>query len=100
VPGGKLNMRNAQFVDDPRPVQDGCRCLLCSNFSRAYLAHLFRAEELLAYRLATCHNLTFTLDFMAEIRAALRSGTLMERLPEFRKHAQPSPPRAVPVQSQ
>jgi queuine tRNA-ribosyltransferase len=100
VPGGRLNMRNAQFVDDPRPVQEGCRCLLCRNFSRAYLAHLFRAEELLAYRLATCHNLTFTLDFMAEIRSALRSGTFAARLPELRAHAHPSRSRALAVQSE
>jgi queuine tRNA-ribosyltransferase len=100
VPGGRLNMRNAQFADDPRPVQEGCRCLLCRNFSRAYLAHLFRAEELLAYRLATCHNLTFTLDFMAEIRFALRSGTFAERMPEFLARAQPSRLRASAVQSE
>ncbi|MBI3746871.1 MAG: tRNA guanosine(34) transglycosylase Tgt, partial [Chloroflexi bacterium] len=49
---------------------------------RAYLAHLFRAKELLAYRLATCHNLTFTLDFMARIRSALRAGTFPESLVE------------------
>ena len=98
VPGGRLNMRNAQFVDDPRPVQEGCRCLLCRNFSRAYLAHLFRAEELLAYRLATCHNLTFTLDFMAEIRFALRSGTFSKRMPELRARALPSRLRALAVQ--
>jgi len=98
VPGGRLNLRNAQFADDPRPVQDDCRCILCRQFSRAYLAHLFRSEELLAYRLATCHNLTFTLDFMAEIRSALRSGTLSERLPELRAWALPSRTRASPVQ--
>jgi queuine tRNA-ribosyltransferase len=84
---GRLNMRNARYVDDAGPVQEGCRCLLCRRFSRAYLAHLFRAEELLAYRLATCHNMTFTLDFMAEIRAALASGTFAERLPELRSRA-------------
>jgi queuine tRNA-ribosyltransferase len=100
IPGARLNMRNAQFVDDPRPVQEGCRCPLCRNFSRAYLAHLFRAEELLAYRLATCHNLTFTLDFMAEIRSALRSGTFTARLPELRASAQPSRSRASAVQSE
>jgi len=100
VPGGRLNMRNAQFADDPRPVQEGCRCLLCRNFSRAYLAHLFRAEELLAYRLATCHNLTFILDFMAEIRFALRSGTFLERMPELRARALPSRLRASAVQSE
>ena len=75
VPDGRLNLRNARFLDDPRPVQEGCRCRLCRSFSRAYLAHLFRAGELLASRLATCHNLTFTLDFMASMRSALRAGT-------------------------
>jgi queuine tRNA-ribosyltransferase len=98
VPEGRLNMRNAQFGDDPRPVQEGCRCLLCRHFSRAYLAHLFRADELLAYRLATCHNLTFTLDFMAEIRSALRSGTFSARLSELRERVRPSRLRALPVQ--
>jgi queuine tRNA-ribosyltransferase len=100
VPGGRLNIRNARFVDDPSPVQEGCRCILCRQFSRAYLAHLFRAEELLAYRLATCHNLTFTLDFMAEIRSALRSGTFSERLAELRSRAQPSGVSASAVQSE
>jgi queuine tRNA-ribosyltransferase len=100
VPGGRLNMRNARFADDPRPVQQGCRCPLCRNFSRAYLAHLFRAEELLAYRLATCHNLTFTLDFMAEIRSALRSGTFTSRLPELRAGVDASRSRASAVQSE
>jgi len=87
VPGGRLNLRNEQFRDDPRPIQEGCRCLACRRFSRAYLAHLFRAGELLAYRLATCHNLTFTLDFMAEIRAALRAGTFPQRLQGLRSSA-------------
>jgi queuine tRNA-ribosyltransferase len=73
--GGRLNLRNRTFLDDPAPVQEDCPCLLCRQFSRAYLAHLFRARELLAYRLATCHNLTFTLDFMARIRASIRAGT-------------------------
>lgn len=87
VPGGRLNLRNEQFRDDPEPVQDGCPCPLCTRFSRAYLSHLFRAKEMLAYRLATCHNLTFTLDFMAGIRAALRSGTFPAQLPEMRSRA-------------
>jgi queuine tRNA-ribosyltransferase len=83
VPGGRLNLRNKRFLDDPRPVQADCSCLLCRSFSRAYLGHLLRANELLAYRLATCHNLTFTLDFMARIRAALRSGTFPAEMPEL-----------------
>ena len=87
VPGGRLNLRNEQFRDDPRPVQEGCRCPLCTRFSRAYLSHLFRAKEMLAYRLATCHNLTFTLDFMAGIRAALRAGTFPVEMPDMRQRA-------------
>ena len=87
IPGGRLNLRNGAFLDDPRPVQEDCPCRLCRRFSRAYLAHLFRARELLAYRLATCHNLTFTLDFMARIRNALRAGTFPESLAELRARA-------------
>jgi queuine tRNA-ribosyltransferase len=83
IPGGRLNLRNKRFLDDPRPVQADCPCLLCRSFSRAYLGHLLRANELLAYRLATCHNLTFTLDFMVRIRAALRSGTFPAEMPEL-----------------
>jgi queuine tRNA-ribosyltransferase len=83
VPGGRLNLQNARFLDDPEPVQADCPCLLCRTFSRAYLAHLFRAKELLAYRLATCHNLTFTLDFMLRIRTAIRSGTFPAALPDL-----------------
>jgi queuine tRNA-ribosyltransferase len=84
VPDGRLNLRNARYLDDPRPVQEGCRCRLCRSFSRAYLAHLFRASELLGYRLATCHNLTFTLDFMAGIRTAIMAGTFPSLVREDR----------------
>jgi queuine tRNA-ribosyltransferase len=74
VPEGRINLRNSRFMDDPAPVQDGCRCRACRTFSRAYLAHLLRADELLFFRLATLHNLTFLTDFMARIRAALAEG--------------------------
>jgi len=87
VPGGRINLRNQRFLDDGAPVQDDCPCLLCRQFSRAYIAHLFRAKELLAYRLATCHNLTFTLDFMDRIRAAIRSGSFPAVMPELRLRA-------------
>jgi queuine tRNA-ribosyltransferase len=72
---GKLNLRNARFQDDPSAVDATCGCETCRNHSRAYLAHLFRAEELLAYRLASVHNVTYTLDLMRRIRAALADGT-------------------------
>jgi queuine tRNA-ribosyltransferase len=73
---GRLNIRNSRFQDDPAPVDAQCGCETCRTFSRAYLAHLFRAEELLAYRLATVHNLTYTLDLMRGIRAALADGSI------------------------
>jgi queuine tRNA-ribosyltransferase len=85
--GGRINVRNQRFLDDPRPVQEDCSCLLCTRFSRAYIAHLFRAKELLAYRLATCHNLTFTLDFMTRIRSAIRAGTFPAIVSELRLRA-------------
>ena len=99
VPEGRLNLRNQRFLDDADPIQDGCPCLACRRFSRAYLAHLFRAKELLAYRLATCHNLTFTLDFMARIRSALRAGTFPGLLPDLRSRAGPISAGEAAVQS-
>jgi queuine tRNA-ribosyltransferase len=87
LPGGRLNLRNAAFLDDPNPIQEDCPCPACRRFSRAYLAHLFRARELLGYRLATCHNLTFTLDFMARIRASIEAGSFPESRRELRVRA-------------
>ncbi|MDP9250796.1 MAG: tRNA-guanine transglycosylase, partial [Chloroflexota bacterium] len=72
---GRLNLRNARFVDDPGPLDPECTCEACQNHSRAYLAHLFRAEELLAYRLASVHNVTYTLRLMRQIREALADGS-------------------------
>lgn len=74
LPKFRLNIRNARFKRDERPVVAGCDCYTCRTFSRAYLHHLFRAEELLAYTLATIHNLQFMTDLMREIRTALREG--------------------------
>jgi queuine tRNA-ribosyltransferase len=93
VPGGRLNLRNSRFLDDPEPIQAGCRCRACASFSRAYLAHLLRADELLFYRLATCHNLTFLLDFMAQIRTAIADGSFPElvRVQAARRAAQITP---------
>ncbi|HEX2221207.1 MAG TPA: tRNA guanosine(34) transglycosylase Tgt [Candidatus Limnocylindria bacterium] len=72
---GKLNVRNSRFQDDPGPVDAGCGCETCRNHSRAYLAHLFRADELLGYRLATVHNVAWTLELMRRLRASLRDGS-------------------------
>jgi queuine tRNA-ribosyltransferase len=72
---GRLNLRNARFQDDPGPIDPVCTCDACRNHSRAYLAHLFRARELLAYRLATLHNVTWTLALLRRLRASLADGS-------------------------
>jgi len=72
---GKLNMRNARFLDEPGPPDPDCGCETCRNHSRAYLAHLFRADELLAYRLSSLHNVTYTQDLMRRIRTGLDDGS-------------------------
>ncbi len=71
---GRLRLANSAVQDDPRPVDPACRCETCRVYSRAYLAHLFRAGELLVHRLTSVHNLTYTLDLMRAIRQALTDG--------------------------
>jgi queuine tRNA-ribosyltransferase len=75
---GRLNLRYASFQDDPGPIDPACACEACRNHSRAYLAHLFRARELLAYRLASVHNVTWTLELLRRIRASLADGGFAE----------------------
>ena len=75
---GRLNLRNAVHQDDPAPIDPACACEACRNHSRAYVAHLFRARELLAYRLATVHNVTWTLELMRRLRASLADGSFAD----------------------
>jgi len=72
---GRMNLRNARYRDDPEPVEPGCECYTCRNFSRAYLRHLFVAGEIMAARLATFHNLFFYATITAIIRRSIREGT-------------------------
>ena len=72
---GRVNLRNSALQDDPGPIDPACACETCLNHTRAYLAHLFRAEELLAYRLATVHNVTWTIALLARLRASLADGS-------------------------
>ena len=71
---GRMNIRNAKYAEDSRPVEEGCTCYTCQTFSRAYLRHLIRSEELLGYTLNSIHNLHFLLNLMAEIRRAIDEG--------------------------
>ena len=75
---GRLVVRNAAYAEDFRPVEEGCGCYCCRNFSRAYIRHLFKAEEIFALRLLTIHNLHFLLHFASEIRQAIANDSFAE----------------------
>jgi queuine tRNA-ribosyltransferase len=71
---GRLNLRNARFARDPRPLEEGCGCPACAGFSRAFVRHLVNQHELLGLRLLTLHNLWFTLRLTAGAREAITRG--------------------------
>jgi queuine tRNA-ribosyltransferase len=75
---GTVNMKNARHIDDPRPLDDGCSCPACTRYSRAYLHHLIRAEEILGPMLMTWHNLQFYQDLMRGIRKAIAAHRLAD----------------------
>lgn len=75
---GMLNMRNAVHAVDTKPVSDSCQCYTCQNYSRGYVRHLFLADEILASRLATWHNLHYFLDLMAGIRKSIEEDRFLQ----------------------
>jgi queuine tRNA-ribosyltransferase len=83
IRGGRMNLRNAQFSTDPSPIDPDCSCYACAHFSRAYLRHLVKADEILASQLLTTHNLHFLLQLMADLRKAIRKGTVAEYAENF-----------------
>ena len=78
---GTINLKNAPFIYDKGPIEEGCTCLACRKFTRGYLRHLVKAEEILGLRLISLHNLHFYLNLMAQARQALEAGTFAQ----FRK---------------
>ncbi len=81
--GGRLVIRNAAYAHDFGPMEEGCDCYACKNFSRAYIRHLFKAEEILALRLISIHNVRFLLRQMEQIRAAIEQDCMREYAEEF-----------------
>jgi queuine tRNA-ribosyltransferase len=75
---GRINIKNAIYADDLRPLDERCSCMVCRTYSRAYLRHLFMANEILASILNSHHNVAFFLDIMAKIRQAIAFGELAE----------------------
>ena len=80
VPGGSLTIKNSIFKDDRKPIQEGCGCYTCRNFSRAYIRHLFNTREILGYRLTTIHNLYYMTNFMRNLRESI----INDRLEDFK----------------
>ncbi len=80
---GTVNLKNARHVDDPRPLDEACSCSACRSYSRAYLAHLFRSDEILGLMLLTEHNLTYYQDLMAGLRDAISAGKLQNFVRKF-----------------
>jgi queuine tRNA-ribosyltransferase len=82
---GKLIVRDAPYAEDFSPLDEECDCYTCKNYSRAYIRHLFKANEILAARLATIHNLYFLIKLMERIREAIRQDRLLEFKKQFFK---------------
>lgn len=78
VPGFRLNLRNARFAEDLRPLEEGCDCSTCRHHSRSYVRHLFKANEQLAQQLVTVHNLRFMARLMEDVRSSLEQGRFAE----------------------
>jgi queuine tRNA-ribosyltransferase len=87
--GERLNLRNARFKDDPQPLDPACGCYTCQTFSRAYLHHLVRSNEILAHVLLTTHNIYFLLGLMRQMREAILAGELAEFAAGFLSHYPP-----------
>ena len=94
TPDGRLNLRNAAYVDDPRPLLEGCDCPTCHCFSRAYLRHLVQANEILGHRLVTLHNLRFFIRTMEEMRRSIARGEFEQHRAEFLARYRPVDPEA------
>ena len=73
--GGKLNIKNARYRDDERPIDEVCRCAVCSRYSRAYVRHLYMSGEILGSVLTSLHNVSFYLDMMCMMRQSISLGT-------------------------
>ncbi len=80
---GRLVIRNAEYAEDDRPLEEGCDCYACRNFSRGYIRHLFKAGEITAGRLASIHNLRFLIRMMEEIREAIMEDRFLDYRKEF-----------------
>ncbi len=81
---GKISIKQAQYAEDGRPIDESCQCYTCRNYTRAYLRHLYLSKEILSSRLNTTHNLFYYIAFMKRIREALQKGDFPEFYRNYR----------------
>ncbi len=91
VEGGRMNLRNQRYERDGRPIDASCSCNTCQEFSRAYLRHLVKANEILAHMLLSTHNLHFLLKLMSDMRKAIRKGKLLDFAEAFLRYYPEAP---------
>lgn len=89
VLGGRLNLNNASFSRNPNPIETGCTCYTCQNFSLAYLRHLVKGKEILAHILLTTHNIHFLLELTRRLRQAIIDGNFTELAQQLLSHYPP-----------
>ncbi len=82
---GKINIKRAEFKRDKRPLDPNCNCYTCSNFSRAYLRHLYINRELLSYRLNTIHNISFFINLLKRAKESIKKGNLLNLYREIKE---------------
>lgn len=80
---GPITVRNAEYSKDLRPIDEGCQCEVCRQFTRSYVRHLIKADELLAHHLTTYHNVHFMMQLMRDIRRSIKDGSFLEWRRDF-----------------
>lgn len=80
---GRLVVKNAQYARDFRPIDEGCQCYTCQNYTRAYVRHLIKSDEIFGLRLASIHNVHFLLQLMKDVREAIKNDQLLEFRQDF-----------------
>ena len=80
---GRFVVKNAKYARDFSPIDDNCNCYTCRNYTRAYVRHLFKADETFGLRLTSYHNLYFLLNLMKQVRQAIMDDNLLEFRQDF-----------------
>jgi queuine tRNA-ribosyltransferase len=81
---GRLIIRNGEYSRDLRPLSESCDCVVCKNYSRSYIRHLFNTEEILGLKLTSLHNVYFYVNLLDRIREAIRQDRFLELKEEFK----------------